>query len=329
MFPLTAFLIFLMGAGGAPDLNTLLKQSESLVKEGKTAEALLIVARAESRITPETPVPLKRLVFYRLGYLNTKTGNKETAESYLKKAYELNRPVTPEDTKVLLKVSNLYIEELLRAENSDEATRLWRETDALFKNELPKNSSGFNHAVLGIRCLTLSKETSDAFDLTAKAFQLLNMKPELAGRRKALYAVTTSLAETFKEKKNYEPVVTLYQSMFDVEEKLLKPLDPALLPLCFTLADAYWWDSKSLYTYHFYELASKIAEKDDSHQLELGKAYFGMAEVIASWNNNNEAEPWFQKALKLMGGTLQKDSPELKALHEAMERNQKALKERK
>jgi tetratricopeptide (TPR) repeat protein len=329
MFPLTAFLIFFMGTGSTPDLNTLLKQSESLVNAGQTTEALLVMTRAESLITPETPIPVKRLVFYRLGYLHTKTGNHETAGTYLEKAYNLKQPVVPEDMRVLLKISNIYIEELFHTENLEKATQLWRKTDALYKNELAANSSGFNHAVLGIRCLTLSGETSDAFDLAEKAFQLLKLKPELSDKRKALYAVTTSLAEAFKEKKNYEPAVTLYQRIFDLEENLLTPLNPALLPLCFILADAYWWDSKSLYTYHYYELASKIAGKDDNHQIELGKAYFGMAEVIASWNNNNEAEPWFQKALKLMTENLPKDSPELKALHEAIERNQKTLKERK
>ena len=304
-----------------------LNRSEVLVHSHDYANALLEVKKAEKLLGAESSKTLQRLVYFRLGYLLLNESEVNQSIAYLSQAFSLIETQEPGDLAVHQKSGNLLVRALIKKEDYELAKKTWDQMEELFGTEIPDNATGMNHLSQGSQLASLTGNLNQSLELVKKMHGRLLKDPGLFQSQKAaLYGAMDLLARRFLEKQNNSTPIEIYMAMYEGEMAVPEHRAENLIPLCLKLGDVYSLDGQSLYAYHYFEEAAKLAGQQSGQEEAQGKALFGLAKITSSWNNHDEAAPLFEKAYSILSRHVEEGSEELKLVKEAMEENQNALK---
>lgn len=314
MFFLLFFAVFNQNA----TVQDALELSEKFVKNQDFDSALKQLKEVESLIDEQIPVPVKRLVWYRLGYLYRYDQNHAEAKRLLSRAFNLEHQ-DPEDFEVRLRSGTLLISLHVNNQEWSDSNQVWKQVFELCDSNVPATSTGLNILILGGKLAIEQGDLGRAFDLLKQGHKLfLDHSDRLKDQRTLVVQELLRLADMFKGKKNFEPAQGIYEALFKDEERQ-KPLNlERVLALCFLVADASFRDGHTLQSHHYYEKALNLAKQQPGHEVAQGKALYGIAEVYSAWNNHKEAAPIYQESLEILRTHLPADDPELQLLEQAI-----------
>ena len=319
-------LVFLLQTSGseAPEpLQTALEQSEAFVQEGAFQKALELLQGIEAG---QAPRDQQRLLHYRLGYLFRKQNELDQAVAWLSRAFSVAH-IGQEDLDVRLRAGNLLVASLLSTQNLEQAAKIWDQLAALYGEQVASTSTGLNTLVLGGQIALTKDDLKTALERLKQGHKHILAHPDALGSQLILVEqALLKLADRFKLDQNYETATLIYQGLLKGEEASSKSDLSKQLSFMFLVADATFRDGQSLESNHYYEQALKLATENKGFELAKGKALFGIAEVYSSWNNHDEAQPFYKKALDILKAEMDPDDPELQQLEAAYIRNKEKAK---